>query len=188
MVRPRIPKPPARRPAGYSLVEVLVALLVLSIGLLGLGFLQAQGMRFNTESYMRTQATAIAYDILDRMRLNPDAVLTGGYDVPTSSAAASALSAYKDCKAGGCACATSSCTTSTLATHDLGIWLESQAGDRANGLPPALTVDTNNYSTITRSVASNVTTMTVTMRWVELRRDTNEALPITQAWQAVIVR
>ena len=61
---------PHRRDGGFSLVEVLVALLVLAIGLLGLAALQAQGMRFNHDAYVRTQATNLAYDIVDRMRVN----------------------------------------------------------------------------------------------------------------------
>ena len=59
-----------RRDWGFSLVEVLVALLVLAIGLLGLAALQAQGLRFNHDAYVRTQATHLAYDIVDRMRIN----------------------------------------------------------------------------------------------------------------------
>jgi type IV pilus assembly protein PilV len=59
-----------RRSAGFSIIEVLVALLVLAIGLLGLAALQAQGLRFNHDAYVRTQATHLAYDIIDRMRAN----------------------------------------------------------------------------------------------------------------------
>lgn len=51
-------------------MEVLVALLVLAIGLLGLAALQAQGLRFSIDSYARTQATALAYDIIDQIRAN----------------------------------------------------------------------------------------------------------------------
>jgi type IV pilus assembly protein PilV len=70
----------SRRESGFSLIEVLVALLVLSIGLLGLAALQAQGLRFNHDAYVRTQATHLAYDIVDRMRLNNTnlAAYTGG--------------------------------------------------------------------------------------------------------------
>lgn len=59
-----------RRSSGFSIIEVLVALLVLAIGLLGLAALQAQGLRFNHDAYVRTQATHLAYDIIDRMRSN----------------------------------------------------------------------------------------------------------------------
>jgi len=64
----------ARRPrqGGFSIIEVLVALLVLAIGLLGLAALQAQGLRFNHDAYVRSQATNLAYDIVDRMRANRD--------------------------------------------------------------------------------------------------------------------
>ena len=59
-----------RREGGFTLIEVLVAMLVLAIGLLGLAALQGQGLRFNHDAYVRTQATHMAYDIVDRMRLN----------------------------------------------------------------------------------------------------------------------
>jgi type IV pilus assembly protein PilV len=59
-----------RYAAGFSLLEVLVALFVLSIGLLGLAALQTTGIRFNQQSYQRTQATLQAYEIIDRMRAN----------------------------------------------------------------------------------------------------------------------
>ncbi|MBS1269073.1 MAG: hypothetical protein MAG794_00015 [Gammaproteobacteria bacterium] len=55
---------------GFSLVEVLVTLAILSIGLMGLAFLQAQGMQLNTSAYSRTQASILTGDIIDRMRLN----------------------------------------------------------------------------------------------------------------------
>ncbi|NNG11720.1 MAG: type IV pilus modification protein PilV [Halobacteria archaeon] len=55
---------------GFGLIEVLVAVLILSIGLLGLASLQTNGMRFNHTSYLRTQATVLAYDIVDAMRAN----------------------------------------------------------------------------------------------------------------------
>lgn len=66
--------------SGFSLMEVLVALLVLAIGLLGLAALQAQGLRFNQDAYIRSQATNLAYDIMDRMRANRDDV--ANYAVP----------------------------------------------------------------------------------------------------------
>lgn len=63
---------PADAQRGFSLIEVLVAMLILAIGLLGLAALQTQGVRFNHDAYVRTSATVLAYDIVDKMRLNRD--------------------------------------------------------------------------------------------------------------------
>lgn len=55
---------------GFTLVEAMIALLVLSIGLLGIAGLQMTGLRNNLSASWRSQATYLAYDILDRMRAN----------------------------------------------------------------------------------------------------------------------
>lgn len=145
---------------GFSLVEVLVALLVLSIGLLGLAALQTTSLKYNTDSYTRTQATIIAYDILDRMRLNPTGVSAGDYDAANSADAASKVSAYNGCKssASGCKCdaSTADCNTIKLATYDLGKWYERLAAT----LPEA----SSNLATISRTSANKVT---ITIRWKE---------------------
>lgn len=56
--------------AGFTLIEILVTVIVLSIGLLGLAGLQATSLKFNSTAYQRSQATSLAYDIIDRMRAN----------------------------------------------------------------------------------------------------------------------
>ncbi len=55
---------------GFTLVEILVAVLVLAIGLLGLAKLQTTGLHNGHSANLRTQATLLAYDIADRMRAN----------------------------------------------------------------------------------------------------------------------
>jgi type IV pilus assembly protein PilV len=67
---------------GLTLVEILIALLILSVGLLGLASLQTLSLKFNTSAYYRTQATQLAYDFADRMRANRQAALDGSYTVP----------------------------------------------------------------------------------------------------------
>jgi len=71
---------PARQ-RGFTLLEVLVALIVLSIGLLGLSGLQTTGLRNNHSAFLRSQATLVTTDILDRMRANREAAKGGDYDI-----------------------------------------------------------------------------------------------------------
>lgn len=59
------------RNGGFTLLEVLIALIVLSIGLLGLAALQGVGLRSSQEAYLTSQAGLLAYDLADRIRANP---------------------------------------------------------------------------------------------------------------------
>ena len=61
---------PRPRIGGFSLLEVLIALVVLSVGLLGLAALQAAGLRGSSSAFQRSQAVVLASDIADRMRVN----------------------------------------------------------------------------------------------------------------------
>lgn len=70
---------------GLTLVEILVALVVLSVGLLGLAAMQTTSVKFTTSAYQRTQATALAYDLIDRMRGNRLAALNNDYNVAFQS-------------------------------------------------------------------------------------------------------
>ena len=102
---------PHRRSRGFSLVEALVALLVLSIGLLGIAGLQLTGMRNNQAAYLRSQAVVLADDILERMRANRGALaayaVALGDDPPT--------------------------TPTTMAQTDLQAWLLTLAAVLPNG-------------------------------------------------------
>jgi len=72
----------SRRAArGMTLVEVLVTLLLISVGLLGVAALQLTSLKGNQEAYVRSQASALAGYILDRMRANPQAFRAGAYTV-----------------------------------------------------------------------------------------------------------
>jgi type IV pilus assembly protein PilV len=86
---PRADGSSRKRMRGISLIEMLVALLVLSFGLLGLAGLQANSLRNNTSAFYRTQANALAFDIMDRMRGNKNLALANGYDIGIGAAASS---------------------------------------------------------------------------------------------------
>lgn len=58
------------RSSGFTLIEVLVAILVLSLGLLGYALLQTMTVRFTQSANYRTQATNLTYELIDQMRAN----------------------------------------------------------------------------------------------------------------------
>jgi type IV pilus assembly protein PilV len=66
---------------GTTLIETLVALLVLSIGLLGVAGLQLTSLQNNRGAHLRSQAQVMSYDIADRMRANRTTAQAGGYSI-----------------------------------------------------------------------------------------------------------
>lgn len=88
----RFPHARRRRERGYTLLEILVAAVVLTGGLIGLASMQANGTRLNNSAYLRTQASILAYDIADRMRANRAAVVANNYDIALADAAPGAAS------------------------------------------------------------------------------------------------
>jgi len=55
---------------GFTLIEALIAVVILAIGLLGIAGLQATNLKNNQSAYNRSQATLLAYDMADRIRAN----------------------------------------------------------------------------------------------------------------------
>lgn len=86
------------RSTGFTLIEVLVAVLVLAVGLLGLAGLQATGLKNNQSAYNRSQATQLAYDLADRMRANIAGIAT--YTNPASAASVPACLTTVGCSVG----------------------------------------------------------------------------------------
>ncbi len=95
--------------AGFTMLEVLITMVILSIGLLGLAGLQANGLKSNHQAYMRTQATLLAYDMSDRMRANMAGVNAGNYDDISGKATATD-------------CAAIECTPAAMALYDTEQW------------------------------------------------------------------
>ncbi|MEA5444699.1 type IV pilus modification protein PilV [Gammaproteobacteria bacterium AB-CW1] len=71
----------SRKEEGFSMLEILISLLILSIGLLGLASLQVVGLQNNHSAYLRSQATILSYEIVDSMRANRQAALEGAYNI-----------------------------------------------------------------------------------------------------------
>ncbi|MCX2975069.1 type IV pilus modification protein PilV [Halieaceae bacterium IMCC8485] len=64
---------------GFTLIEVLVTLLIISIGLLGLAGLQVTTLKSQLETYQRAQAILLVQDMVNRLRVNTLAARNGDY-------------------------------------------------------------------------------------------------------------
>lgn len=71
--------------SGFTLIEVLISLIIISIGVLGLIGLQVSGLQANQSASNRSQAVLAASDMLDRMRANRTAALGNAYNISMSS-------------------------------------------------------------------------------------------------------
>ncbi len=87
---PRFMRRTCRRDCGFTMVEVMVVLIVVSIGLIDMGLMQVRAVSTISDAYQRSQATWLAYGVLDQMRANPynlkgyDAASVG-YNMPPIS-------------------------------------------------------------------------------------------------------
>ena len=118
-------------------MEVLIAVLILSIGLLGLASLQANGLRSNFSSYARSQAVILANDMADRMRANLTEAVAGTYNVNATVA-------------GAPDCAAAACNTADMANYDIATWYTSLQ----NTLPQG-----------TGTIVGNGTVFTISVMW-----------------------
>lgn len=142
--------------AGFTMIEMLVALLILSVGLLGIAALQTTGQRATYQAYVRTQATWLAYDIMDRMRNNQtvlDSYLSGNQTVTEPNTA----------------CDDNSCSLANLAQYDLDNWFY-----RINDTLPmgegeiAATATENQYL--------------ISLSWLDRQQQDDDGEIITQSW------
>ena len=129
-----------RQHAGFTLIEILITVLVLSIGLLGLAGMQITGLRANMSSEARSKATLLANDIAERMRNNPlgvqnnNSVDDNKYDgVSTANENCTNLpdpfcSDYNN----GSETTADDCTPAEMASYDAWVW--SCGMPKANGV------------------------------------------------------
>lgn len=114
--------PSSRFRAGFTLLEILVTLIVVTIGLLGLAGLQMTGLRHNHDAYIRSQAALQAYDIADRMQANLVKAKELGNPYDSRGTATYTYSTIGTADA-TCENATGSgCSTTALAANDMFRW------------------------------------------------------------------
>ncbi len=113
--------------SGVGMIEVLAALFVLSVGLLGVAGLQAQGLRAGHSASQRSVAVIKAYEIIERMRANPDAVLdsAGATFYAAGFAFDSGSTPDPFCADSDGSGPGAQCTPVQLANYDIFAWKES---------------------------------------------------------------
>lgn len=127
----------SRSERGVGLIEVLIALLVFTMGVLGMASMQVRAKRTSYDALQRSLATSLTRDIIERMRSNPDAgVLENTYEVNNLGGGSIANEPTPDCRSNS-----NPCTSAELASHDLWEWeqaldgaSESVNGNNAGGL------------------------------------------------------
>lgn len=133
-----------RNEKGFTLIEVLIALVILAVGLLGMATLMTTSLQSNQGAYRRSQASLMAYDLVERMRLNrSQAITTDDYTLASDASASSNPS-----------CDTAGCNPHQQAQMDMFQWRAALA----TALPDAT-------ATVTR--ASN-NKYTLTISWTEV--------------------
>lgn len=137
---------------GFTIIEMLIAVLVISIGLLGMAGLQTTGIQQSHNSYLKTQASMLAYDMADRMRSNLQGVAAGHYDAVDSMD--SPVSTTPSCITGNTAC-----SSSDTASYDIYQWTNKDSEGSIASLLPA------GYGMVTE----NGGVFTITVLWDESR-------------------
>lgn len=100
--------------SGFSLIEIMVAALILSIGILGVAGLQMVGMKGTHQSFMKQQASDLVNNLTERMRSNKQGVIDGDYLLANVNDTANV-----NCSNAVPNCSTLSCSSSDVALSDL---------------------------------------------------------------------
>lgn len=108
-----------RRQTGLSMIELLVAVLVLAIGVLGITALQMVSLQNNRGALFRAEAVQLAYDMMDRIRANPEGAVPG--------AAYDGL-ALTDPPPGAADCVAGNCSQAQMVDFDQAVWKCSLGG------------------------------------------------------------
>ena len=134
---------------GFSMLEILVTLFLLTMWLLASAGVQSASLQFNKAAQFRTQAVYFATDLAERMQANKTAATAGNYTSsgdPGGNAPAS--------------CVSTTCSPAQLAAFDLAEW-----SGRVTASLPGATV------TVTPLAVANPVTYTIVVSWVDRRTD-----------------
>lgn len=138
---------------GMSLIEILVAIVIIAIALFGTASLQMSAMRLGQGGVLRSHAVFLAQDIAERMENNAAGAIAGSYVVALTSTPPTVDTT----------CETAACAQAALAAYDIAQW--------ANTVSTAL--PQSSWS-ITQTVTGTPSTYTIVVRWIDRRTKTSD--------------
>ena len=127
---------------GFNLVEVLIALIIMSVGMLGIAGLYVHSMQAGRTSLFRHHAVTLAGDVADRIRANPTAL--GDYEL---------AGADNNCVSGGI-----DCTPTEMAANDIFLWQQQAVDTLPDGQVAVV---------FTANAPAAPDTYAITVRWSE---------------------
>lgn len=138
----------SRAQRGFSMLEILVTLFLITMWLLSSAGVQSASLQFNKAAQFRTQAVYLATELAERMQANRAAAVAGSY-----TASGSVANAAKDCT-------TATCSSDELAQFDLAEWSNRVAAVLPNG-----------SMTVTPVAVANPITYRIVISWSDRRSD-----------------
>lgn len=163
-----------RSERGFSLLEVMISVIIFSIGLIGVASLLMVSVRTNHSAYLRTQAGFLAETMADRMRANTAALWVNAYndaDYPVSGT-------VSDCSSG--------CSAADIATRDKIMW-SNQLTEFLPAASASIACSRNSAVNVPAAAQANRAPYdglcTMTLEWSETSLDKgSDAAKQTFAW------
>ena len=152
---------------GFSLIEVMVSTLVISVSVLGMTGMQITAKRAGLEAIQRTSATSLATDLLERMRSNPEAL--SSYVTTGLGGGSITVEPSPDCSYDSA----NTCTIEELAAHDLWEWEQAIDGAAETRLVEGDPVSVGGLFDPTACVSVTGGAVTVSMAWEGYQSQSN---------------
>ncbi len=152
---------------GFSLLEVLIAVMIVSVGFLAAARMQIEGMRASQNAYFVSQANFMVREMTDRMRANTLGVIDGHYqNIETST-----LTSLPGCVESG-----TECSPAQIASADLAMWSRHlHPSTAAVGFIPTLPSSNEVDAKGTISYDADDDVYTVSVEWSESMGGTGAA-------------
>lgn len=138
---------------GMTLIEVLIAFVILAIGMLGIAGMLLLSSKVNNSSYAKQQAVQCIYDMFDKIRANYQAAINGSYNISNINSSGSPVIPA----APGTMCDQSNCSTTELAAYDTWYWLSAEVSKLPRG--------SGSITTSPAPGTAGTTLITITVQW-----------------------